>query len=195
MSRATASGELEGHIDRAGIRRFRLTSYQESVSRVVRDWQTRPDGFIVGIFSFHAREEAERRAVRESLRCIGFKRIAQLTCINGMIDMSGLEAELSRAGVSDRFYLFRCPSMDDEALLARLVEVFDVKARARELERFLDEPPIPARILPRSYPLAGLAAYLGSVIAARWKSLENYYRTLCGPQSGKGEREWARASS
>jgi DNA-binding transcriptional regulator PaaX len=221
MSRVRASGELKDFIDETGTRRFRLTPMQESVSRVVRDWRMRPDGFIVGVFSFHAREEAERRTVRESLMYFGFKRIAQNTYINGMIDTSGLEAELARAGVSDRFYLFRCPLIDDEALLARLAEVFDVKARARTLERFradleafleepgidemelgrrvfyagpahhrmcfMEEPPIPARILPESYPLTGLATYLGAVIANRWQSIETYYRALCG--SSKGERK------
>jgi DNA-binding transcriptional regulator PaaX len=218
ISRARASGELKDFVDKAGVRRFRLTPMQESVSRVVRDWRTRPDGFIVGVFSFHAREEAERRAVRESLQYFGFKRIAQNTYINGMIDTSGLEAELARAGVADRFYLFRCPSIDDKALLARLAEVFDVKGRARTLERFradleafleepgIDEmefgrrvfymgpaqhricfteaPPIPARILPESYPLAGLMTYLRGVITDRWESIEKYYRTLCEPLKG-----------
>jgi DNA-binding transcriptional regulator PaaX len=220
MSRARVSGELEV-VEEAGARRFRLTPMQQSVSRVVRGWQSRPEGFIVGVFSFHAREEAERRTVRESLMYFGFKRIAQNTYINGMIDTTGLEAELARAGVADRFYLFRCPSIDDEALLARLAEVFDVKGRARALERFradveafleepgidgmelgrrvfymgpvqhricfTEEPPIPARILPESYPLAGLMAYLGGLMARRWESIETYYRTLCGSSKGEGK--------
>jgi DNA-binding transcriptional regulator PaaX len=123
--------------------------------------------------------------------------------------------------VADRFYLFRCPSIDDEALLARLAEVFDVAERARALESFLaalknfleeqgmddmelgrrvfyagpvqhricfmEEPPIPSRILPESYPLARVMTYLGGVIASRWGSVETYYRTLCGSSSLKGD--------
>ena len=214
MSRARASGELKETVDEAGTRRFRLTPMQASVSRVVSGWQTRPEGFIVGVFSFHAREAAERRAVRESLMYFGFKRIAQNTYITGMIDTAGLEEELARAGVSDRFYLFRCPSIEDTALLARLARVFDVEKRARVLERFhadvkafLEEPgidrmeigrrvfymgpvqhricfteapPVPARILPESYPLAGLMEYLGGFMTRKWESIETYYRTLCG---------------
>jgi DNA-binding transcriptional regulator PaaX len=221
MSRVKASGELKDFVDEAGTRRFRLTPMQESVSRVVRDRRVRPDGFIVGVFSFHAREEVERRAVRENLKYFGFKRIAQNTYINGTIDTSGLEAELARAGVSDRFYLFRCPSIDDETLLARLAEVFDVKARERTLKRFrveltrfleepgldemelgrrvfyagpvhhrmcfTEEPPVPAHILPESYPLRGLTTYLGAVITNRRKKIEAYYRTLCESISQKGD--------
>lgn len=214
MSRARASGELLGIQDEMGIQRFRLTPTQVSVSRVVRDWSSRPDGFIIGVFSFHAREAAERRAVRETLLYFGFKRIAQNTYINGMIDTTDLEAEMTRSGVADRFYLFRCASIDDPALLARLSRIFDVKGRARALERFrrelegfleepgldamelgrrvfyagpvqhrmcfVEEPPIPARMLPASYPLSGLTAYMGSILRRRWNQIETYYRTLCG---------------
>ncbi len=214
MSRARAAGELRSFVDEAGIQRFRLTRMQESVSRVVRGWPNRPDGFIIGVFSFHASEEAERRTVRANLKYFGFKRIAQNTYINGMIDTSDLEAELKRAGVAENFHLFRCPSIDDGKLLARLTEIFDVKGRARALERFgrdlaffleepgldamelgrrvfyagpahhrvcfTEEPPIPARILPESYPLTGIRTYLGTVVAERWDRIEAYYRTLCG---------------
>jgi hypothetical protein len=104
-----------------------------------------------------------------------------------------------------------------------LAEVFDVKARARMLERFradleafleesgmddmelgrrvfymgpaqhricfMEEPPIPARILPESYPLAGLMTYLSGFMARRWKSIETYYLTLCEQTPLKGERK------
>ncbi len=214
MSRAKASGELSGVQDEAGIQRFRLTPTQESVSRVVRDWSSRPEGFIIGVFSFHAKEGAGRRAARENLQYFGFKRIAQNTYVNGMIDTTDLEAEMERAGVADRCYLFRCSSVEDPKLLARLSRVFDVKGRASTLERFrrelegfleepgldamemgrrvfyagpvqhrvcfVEEPPIPARMLPASYPLSGLTAYIGSVLRRRWKQIETYYRALCG---------------
>ena len=51
-----------------------------------------PEGFLIGVFSFRAPEEAKRRAARETLLHFGFKRIAQNTYINGVIDTSGLEA-------------------------------------------------------------------------------------------------------
>jgi DNA-binding transcriptional regulator PaaX len=214
LSRARAAGEVEGFTDPAGVTRYRLTELQREVSEVVRGWQERPEGFLVGIFSFHAREEAERRAVRETLAYFGFKRIAQNAYVNGMIDTAGLEAELERAGVADRCYLFRCPSVEDPALLERLSRALDVAGRAavlarfqKELEAFLDEPgltametgrrifysgpahhrqcfvdepPIPARIVPPGYPLDGLRAYLARVIAERMDDCVIYYRTLCG---------------
>jgi DNA-binding transcriptional regulator PaaX len=139
LSRLRTTGELVSFADPSGVTRFRLTETQNSVSGVVRAWPERPEGFLIGVFSFRAPEEAKRRAVRETLRHFGFKRIAQNTYINGMIDTSGLEAEMKRAGVADRFYVFRCPEIDDPTLLGRLAEVFDVKNRKRTLEDFREE--------------------------------------------------------
>jgi DNA-binding transcriptional regulator PaaX len=213
LSRSRAAGELVSFVDPSGVTRFRLTEMQKSVSNVVRAWPERPEGFLIGVFSFSAPEEAKRRAVREILLHFGFKRIAQNTYINGMIDTSGLEAEMKRVQAADRFYVFRCPEIDDPALLRRLAEVFDVEGRKRALEDFLDElaafleepgidgmefgrrafyagpvhhrisfveePPIPARILPPGYPLSELRSYLDSAITARRGDIVRYYRTLC----------------
>src|SRR4030042_1558108 len=120
MSRLRAAGELESFIDEAGV-----TQSQKTISGVVRAWPERPEGFLIGVFSFRAPEEAERRAVRETLRHFGFKRFAQNTYINGMIDTAGLETEMRNAGVADRSYVFRRPQIDDPALLRRLAAVFD----------------------------------------------------------------------
>jgi DNA-binding transcriptional regulator PaaX len=139
LSRLRTTGELVSFVDPSGFVRFRLTESQKSVGGVVRAWPARPEGFLIGVFSFRAPEEAKRRRVRETLLHFGFKRIAQNTYINGMIDTSGLEAEMKRAGVTDRFYVFRCPEIDDPALLHRLAEVFDVKGRQRKLEGFREE--------------------------------------------------------
>ena len=214
MSRLRAAGELVSFVDPSGVTRFRLTETQKSVGGVVRDWPARPEGFLIGVFSFRAPEEAKRRAVRETLLHFGFKRIAQNTYINGMIDTSVLDAEMKRAGVADRFYVFHCPQIDDPALLRRLAGVFDVKGRKHALEGyreelaafleepgidgielgrrvfyagpvhhrtcFVEEPPIPARILPQGYPLSELWSYLDSIITARRGDIMRYYRTLCG---------------
>jgi DNA-binding transcriptional regulator PaaX len=139
LSRLRATSGLVSFVDPAGVTRFRLTETQKSVSGVVRAWPERPEGFLIGVFSFRAPEEAKRRAVRETLLHFGFKRIAQNTYINGMIDTSGLDAEMRRARAADRFYIFRCPEIDDPALLRRLAEVFDVKGRRRTLEVFREE--------------------------------------------------------
>jgi DNA-binding transcriptional regulator PaaX len=213
LSRLRATGELVSFVDPSGVTRFRLTETQKSVSGVVRAWPARPEGFLIGVFSFRAPEEVKRRAVRETLLHFGFKRIAQNTYINGMIDTSVLDAEMKSAGVADRFYVFQCPQIDDPALLRRLAEVFDVKGRKRALEGFreelaafleepgidgmefgrrvfyagpvhhrtcfVEEPPIPARILQPGYPLSDLQSYLGSAITARRGDIVRYYRTLC----------------
>lgn len=213
LSRQRTTGDLASFVDPSGITRFRLTEAQKSVSGVVQAWGARPDGFLIGVFSFRAPEEAKRRAARQTLLHYGFKRFAQNTYINGMIDTSGLEAEMKRAGAADRFFIFRCPEIDDQTLLGRLAEVFDVEGRQRTLEgfraelaafleepdidamelgrrvfyagpvhhriSFAEEPPIPACILPRGYPLSELRSYLETVIATRRRDIARYYRALC----------------
>lgn len=139
LSRLRTTGEIVRFVDPSGVTRFHLTEAQRSVSGVVRAWPERPEGFLIGVFSFRAPEEAKRRAVREILLHFGFKRIAQNTYINGMIDTAGLEAEMKRVGAADRFYVFRCPEIDDPTLLGRLAEVFDVEERRRTLEGFREE--------------------------------------------------------
>ncbi len=171
MSRFKASGYLAGFIDSAGTPRFRLSEMQRSVSSVVQRWDSRPEGLIVGVFSFRKEEETERRFVRDTLLYFGFKRIAQNTYINGMIDTGGLEAELERVGVSERFFIFRCPVVDDPRLLKRLKTVFDLESRARELStflgdlrRFLDEPGIDAMEFGRRVFFSGPAHHKKSFV-------------------------------
>jgi DNA-binding transcriptional regulator PaaX len=171
MSRLKASGELAGFDDITGSPRFRLSAMQRSVSDVVRGWEARPEGLIVGVFSFRKEEETERRLVRDTLLYFGFKRIAQNTYITGMIDTSGLEAEIARAGVSERFFIFRCPVVDDPRLLKRLKSVFDLEGRAKELstfleelKRFLEEPGIDAMEFGRRIFFSGPAHHRKSFV-------------------------------
>jgi DNA-binding transcriptional regulator PaaX len=214
MSRLRASGELVGFDDESDVTRFRLSEARRAISDVVIGWETRPEGFIIGVFSFKKENEAERRFVRETLRHFRFKRIAQNTYISGMIDTAGLNAAMTRAGVAEHFYLFRCPTIDDPSLLLRLKQIFDVRGRARELAAFLqklkafleepgmdamefgrrlfyagpvhhtksfvEEPPLPAGLLPPGYPLPELRGYLRAAMAARSGDVLGYYRTLCG---------------
>jgi DNA-binding transcriptional regulator PaaX len=162
LSRLRTTGGFVSFTDPSGVTRFRLAESQRSVGGVVRAWPDRSEGFLIGVFSFRAPEEAKRRAARGILLRFGFKRIAQNTYLNGMIDTSGLEAEMRRSGVADRFYLFRCPEIDDPTLLVRLTRVFDVAGRKRALEgfraelaAFLEEPGIDAMELGRRMFYAG----------------------------------------
>jgi len=136
ISRARASGELESFLDQNGVTRFRLTKLQKSVSDVVVNWQNRPHGFILAVFSFRKDDEKERRATREILRYFGFKKLAQNTYINGMIATAGLEAEMERLKLNKNLYIFRCPQVDSPELLERLKNIFDIEKRARELSEF-----------------------------------------------------------
>jgi DNA-binding transcriptional regulator PaaX len=151
LSRAKASGLVESFIDEKGITRFRRSNMSRSVGEAVRDWGSRPEGFLLAVFSFSAEEESGRRTVRELLRYFDFKRIAQNTYINGMIPTAGLEAELRKAGVEKNLYLFSCPRVDESSAAEKLREVFDLSGRARalgaflaELKDFLEEPGLDA---------------------------------------------------
>ena len=166
VSRAKAAGFIACFADDKGVTRFKRSEMSRSVSEVVQHWDSRPEGFLLAVFSFRAKEESRRRTVRDLLRYFGFKRIAQNTYINGMIPTAGLEAELRKAGVEKNLYLFRCPRVDEPALVEKLKAVFDVNGRARvlnallaELQEFLDEPGIDAMEYGRRQLYAGPVHY------------------------------------
>lgn len=209
ISRARASGELESFTDQNGVTRFRLTKIQKSVSDVVVNWQNRPQGFTLAIFSFRKDDEKERRTVREILKYFGFKKLAQNTYINGMITTEGLDAEMKRLKLDKNLYIFNCPKVDSPGLLERLSKIFDMEKRARELSEFetdlkeflnesslagdefarrvfyagplhytkcfVEEPPLPASVLPEGYPIRTLQEYLDSIIRIRSREITSYY--------------------
>ena len=84
-------------------------------------------------------EVLRRREWRDALRYFGFKRIAQNTYINGMIETSGLESTLRDCGIEEKLFLFRCPTIEDPKLESRLKAVFDLEGRSRILRDFLGE--------------------------------------------------------
>lgn len=212
LSRARAAGELESFLDQNGITRFKLTKLQKSVSDVVVSWQKRPEGFTLAVFSFRKDDEKERRTTREILKYFGFKKLAQNTYINGMIDTAGLEAEMERRKLNKNLYVFHCLQVDSPALLERLRNIFDVENRTRELSEFetdlkmflnepslsgdefarrvfyagplhyskcfVEEPPLPASVLPEDYPLKKLQDFFDSIIRTRGKEITTYYLKL-----------------
>lgn len=209
ISRTRASGELKSFQDKNGVTRFKLTKLQKSVSNVVINWQNRPQGFTIVVFSFRKNDEKERRIVREILKYFGFKKLAQNTYINGMIDTTGMETEIEQRKLDQNLYIFRCPEVDSPGLLERLRKIFDVEKRARELSEFetdlkaflnesslredefarrvfyagplhyskcfVEEPPLPASVLPEGYPLGTLQDYLNSIIRKRSREITSYY--------------------
>ena len=201
ISRTRASGELNNFQDKNGVKRFRLTKLQKSVSNVVVNWQNRPQGFTLVVFSFRKDDEKERRTVREILKYFGFQKLAQNTYINGMIDTTGMETEMKHRKLDRNLYVFRCPEVNSPGLLKRLRKIFDIENRARELSEFetdlkaflsepsirgdefarrvfyagplhyskcfVEEPPLPASVLPEGYPLGTLQDFYSSIIRIR----------------------------
>jgi DNA-binding transcriptional regulator PaaX len=139
LTRFKSSGEIESFVDKSGITRFRLTSLHKGVSNIIKNRDRRPEGFLIAVFSFKKDDEKERREVRDTLRYFGFKRIAQNTYINGMIDQSGLKTEMKRAGVDRNLYLFQCPEIDDTSVIAKLKSIFDIKKRSLDLKEFVSD--------------------------------------------------------
>jgi DNA-binding transcriptional regulator PaaX len=139
VSRARSGGELSSFTDSGGVARYRTTDLARSVGMVAKAAGKRPGGFIVAVFSFAAEEESPRSRLRETLKYFGFRRIAQNTYINGLIDTAGLEAQLKAQAVEDKVFLFRCPDASEPSLARRLGEVFDIEGRSAMLSEFLKD--------------------------------------------------------
>jgi len=165
MSRLRSGGDIEAFVD-GGVTRHRLGAKGSSIGATVLRRFERPEGYVLAVFSFEAGDARERQIVRESLRSYGFHKLAQNVYINGQLDTAGIEAVVREHGLSHHLFLFRCPDQADPALDRRLVELFDVKARARALARFERElhdwlyaPGIDGDEFARRYLAAGPAHY------------------------------------
>ncbi|MCY1059799.1 hypothetical protein [Nannocystis sp. SCPEA4] len=135
MSRLRSSGQIES-FECDGVTRYRLGAWGSSIGATVMRRFERPEGYVLAIFSFEAGDARERQLVRDALRSYGFQKLAQNVYINGQIDTAGIEAVVQEHGLAQHLFLFRCPDQADPALDRRLIELFDVKARARVLARF-----------------------------------------------------------
>ena len=139
ISRSRANGELSSFVDGDGATRYRTTEFARSVGQVAKAAGKLPEGFLVAIFSFAAEEEAQRSRLREKLKYFGFRRLAQNTYINGLIDTAGLEAQLKADGLEEHLFLFPCPRVEEPSLARRLGTVFDVAGRSAALAEFLKD--------------------------------------------------------
>lgn len=136
ISRARADGSILEYKDDRGISRYTIapSTYEMGMATIAKEKQ--PEGFIVAVFSFTKDAVSERSVVRETLKNYGFKRIAQNTYINGRIDTSGLMEAMRRFGIAKNLYLFHCPDIDDQDLLRKIVDLFELEKRKEKLERF-----------------------------------------------------------
>jgi DNA-binding transcriptional regulator PaaX len=137
LSRSNADGYIRIQKDEAGITRYRLTDSKLVLDMVNSHAERRPEGFLVAVFSFKKGEDKERGIVRETLKNLGFRKIAQNTYINGRIDTEGLVVPLmNRLGIEKHLYLFDCPKIDNPELIAKILGLFDIPRRAAALRDF-----------------------------------------------------------
>jgi len=136
LSREGKAGYVKKERDEAGTMRYRLSDPSLVLSMVNSRNDGLPEGFIVAVFSFTADAASERGIVRETLKNFGFKKIAQNVYLNGRIDTAPLRSAMRELGLDSHLYLFQCPELEDEALIRRVIDLFDLDERAAQLAAF-----------------------------------------------------------
>jgi len=135
LSRERAAGLIESEKDGNGITRYRMARRQFDMGLTTIDRENRK-GFLLAVFSFAENEVSERKAVRETLKNYGFRKLAPNTYINGEIETGGLLASMKEFGLENSFYLFHCPDIDDPELIRKILALFDIQGRSKELRKF-----------------------------------------------------------
>jgi len=137
LSRAKAEGSLVVEEDSGGVKRYRLSAAQLARGNAVIRSGERPEGFLVAVFSFKSEDTEERAALRETLKDFGFRKLAQNAYINGRIETAPLKAAVRELGLENHLHLFTCPELEDEDQARRVLALFDLEARKRELADYL----------------------------------------------------------
>jgi phenylacetic acid degradation operon negative regulatory protein len=136
LSRAGKAGYIRKEKDEAGTMRYRLSEPSLVLSMVNSRQSWLPEGFIVAVFSFTVDATSERSIVRETLKNFGFKKIAQNVYLNGRIDTGPLRAAMRELGLDSHLYLFQCSELEDEVLIRRVNDLFELGERSVELAAF-----------------------------------------------------------
>jgi DNA-binding transcriptional regulator PaaX len=137
LSRSKADGLIGIEKDAAGANRYRLTDSKLVLGLVNSRADPRPEGFLIAVFTFKKGDDRERGAVRDILKSLGFRKIAQNTYLNGRIDTEGLVLPvMKRLGLEEHLYLFDCPEIDNPRLIGKILKLFDIPRRTKELSRF-----------------------------------------------------------
>ncbi|OHD20684.1 MAG: hypothetical protein A2Y38_15360 [Spirochaetes bacterium GWB1_59_5] len=136
LSREGRAGFISKGKDEAGIMRYRLSEPSLVVSMVNSRRDGLPEGFIVAIFSFTVDAVSERSIVRETLKNFGFKKIAQNVYLNGRVDTGPLRSAMRELKLDSHLYLLECPDIGDQALIDKIINLFEVRRRSEELAEF-----------------------------------------------------------
>lgn len=137
LSRGKRDGSLLVEADGPGRNRYILAPATFAMGAAQIRADRRPEGFLLAVFSFTAPEQEERASLRALLKSYGFRKLAQNTYIHGRIETESLVAAIRELGLEKNFFLFTCPDIEDEGLVARVLALFDLEARRRELREYL----------------------------------------------------------
>ena len=137
LSRGKRDGSLLVETDEAGRGRYILAPATFAMGTAQIRSDKRPEGFLIAVFSFTTPEQEERASLRALLKSYGFRKLAQNTYIHGRIETGGLSAAIRELGLERNFFLFTCPDIEDEGLVARVLALFDLESRRRELRDYL----------------------------------------------------------
>lgn len=136
LSREGKAGYIRKDKDEVGVMRYRLADPSLVLSMINSRQSGLPEGFIVAVFSFTRDADSERSVVRETLKNFGFKKIAQNVYLNGRIDTGPLRAAMRELGLDSHLYLFQCSELEDEALVRRVIGLFELGERSAGLAAF-----------------------------------------------------------
>ncbi len=169
LSRARAEGSILAEPDSTGRSRYVLSpaSFEMGLAQIHSD--QRLEGFLIAVLSFKSEENEERAALRSLLKEYGFRKLAQNTYIHGRIGTEGLRRAIRDLGLEEHFFLFTCPEIDDEDLIRRILALFDIEGRKKELREYLVRL---KGFLPESLAGDELARRLLYVGPVHWERVE-----------------------
>jgi DNA-binding transcriptional regulator PaaX len=136
LSRAKSEGSLLVEASPDGRGRYTLAPANFAMGAAQLHSERQHEGFLLAVFSFKSEENEARSALRSLLKGYGFRKLAQNTYIHGRIATEGLRAAVRALGLEEHFFLFTCPEIDDEDLVARILALFDIEARRKELRAY-----------------------------------------------------------
>jgi DNA-binding transcriptional regulator PaaX len=169
ISRAKAEASLLVETEADGRSRYVLAPATFAMGTAQIHAEARQEGFLLAVFSFKQEENEERSALRSVLKAYGFRKLAQNTYIHGRIGTEALRAAIRGLGLERHFFLFTCPEIDDEELIARILALFDIEGRRKELRDYLLRL---KAFLPEGLPADELARRLLYVGAVHFERIE-----------------------
>jgi DNA-binding transcriptional regulator PaaX len=169
LSRARAEASLLVEEDSDGRGRYVLAPSMMAMGSAQIHSELRREGFLLAIFSFKSEENEERSALRGLLKAFGFRKLAQNTYIHGRIATEGLKAAVRELGLESHFFLFTCTEIEDEGLVKRILALFDIEGRRKELRDYLLRL---KAFLPADLAKDELARRLLYVGAVHWERIE-----------------------